>query len=90
MANYIARYIEKLESGEIVASARIKQLYIQHIKPIIEGKDPDYYFDEKRGSKFIKFAESFCRQSKGEWNSQPLKLMLFQKAKYQVIFGFLE
>lgn len=90
MSNYIARYIEKLESGEIVASKRIRQLYLQHIKPIIEGKDPDYYFDEKRGSKFIKFAEGFCRQSKGEWNSQPLKLMLFQKAKYQVIFGILE
>lgn len=88
--NYISEYIEKIETGEILVSKRIKQLYLQIIKPIVEDKDPDYYFDEKVGSKFILFTEKFCKQSKGEWNNQPLKMMLFQKAKYQVLFGILE
>lgn len=88
--NYITEYIEKIETGEILVSKRIKQLYLQIIKPIVEDQDPNYYFDEKRGSIFIKFAETFCKQSKGEWNSQPLEMMLFQKAKYQVLFGILE
>lgn len=88
--NYISEYIEKIETGEILVSKRIKQLYLQIIKPIVEDKDPDYYFDEKVGSKFILFTETFCKQSKGEWNNQPLKMMLFQKAKYQVLFGILE
>lgn len=88
--NYISEYIEKIETGEILVSKRIKQLYLQIIKPIVEDKDPDYYFDEKVGSKFILFTERFCKQSKGEWNNQPLKMMLFQKAKYQVLFGILE
>lgn len=88
--NYISEYIEKIETGEILVSKRIKQLYLQLIKPIVEDKDPDYYFDEKVGSKFILFTETFCKQSKGEWNNQPLKMMLFQKAKYQVLFGILE
>lgn len=88
--NYISEYIEKIETGEILVSKRIKQLYLQIIKPIVEDKDPDYYFDEKVGSKFILFTETFCKQSKCEWNNQPLKMMLFQKAKYQVLFGILE
>lgn len=88
--NYIREYIEKIETGEILVSKKIKKLYLQIIKPIVEDKDPDYYFDEKRGSKFIGFTEQFCKQSKGEWNGEPLKMMLFQKAKYQALFGILE
>jgi len=88
--NYISEYIEKIETGEILVSKKIKKLYLQILKPIVEDKDPDYYFDEKRGSKFIGFTEQFCKQSKGEWNGEPLKMMLFQKAKYQALFGILE
>lgn len=87
--NFIEEYIAAIRTGAVTVSKRIKQLYFQ-IEPIIKDEDPDYYFDEKAGSKFIEFTENFCRQSKGEWNSEPLKLMLFQKAKYQIIFGIKE
>ena len=90
MANYIKQYIDAIETGEIVVSNYIRLLYCQHLKPIIEGKDPRWYFNEKKGSKFIKFAEGFCRQSKGDWNGKTLQLCLFQKAKYQAIFGILD
>lgn len=89
MTNYIQQYIKSIESGDIKVCRRIKQLYLGVIKPIIEGNDDKYYFDIKKGSKFIEFAEKYCKQSKGEWNGRPLKLLLFQKAKYQCIFGIL-
>lgn len=88
--NYIAQYIEAIESGEIVVSKWIRMFYCNHIKPIILNQDPKWYFSEKKGSKFIEFAEGYCRQSKGDWNGKPLKLCLFQKAKYQCLFGILD
>lgn len=88
--NYVAQYIEAIEKGEIVVSKWIRLFYCQMIKPIIENRDPKWYFSEKRGSKFITFAETYCKQSKGDWNNKPLKLCLFQKAKYQVLFGILD
>lgn len=90
MANYIKQYIDAIESGEILVSKWIRILYCEKLKPIIQGEDPRWYFNEKKGSKFIKFAEGFCRQSKGDWNGKTLKLCLFQKAKYQTIFGILD
>jgi len=87
--NYIAQYIEAIENGEIVVSKWIRMFYCNHIKPIILNQDPKWYFSEKKGSKFIEFAEGYCRQSKGDWNGKPLKLCLFQKAKYQCLFGIL-
>ncbi len=88
--NYVQEYIDKIRSGEIVVCNKIKQLYLGIIEPILRDEHPLYYFNEKRGEKFITFAEKYCRLSKGEWNGKTIKLMLFQKAKYQSIFGILK
>lgn len=88
--NYVKEYIEALESGTIVASKKVKKWYIKHIKPIINDENTKYYFNEKRGERFIRFAETFCKQSKDKWAGKPLALCLFQKAKWQCIFGILD
>lgn len=88
--NYVQEYIDKLRSGEIVTSKKVKKLYFNIIEPVLKDQHPRYYFNEKRGEKFIRFAETFCRQSKGDWYGKKTKLMLFQKAKYQALFGILE
>ena len=88
--NYVKLYIEKLKSGEIITSKKVKKWYFNHIEPIINDQDPNYYFNEKRGEKFIRFAETFCKQSKDRWAGKPLSLCLFQKAKWQCIFGILK
>lgn len=87
--NYVQEYIDKIESGEILVCEKIKKLYLKLIKPIINDEHPLYYFNEKRGEKFIKFAEGFCKQWKAPWAGKKLKLALFQKAKWQCIFGIL-
>ena len=87
--NYVQEYIDKIESGEIIVSKKVKKLYLNIIKPIIHDEHPKYYFNEKRGEKFIKFAEGFCKQSKSPWHGKKLGLLLFQKAKYQCVFGIL-
>lgn len=88
--DYVAEYIQKIESGEINACKKIKKCYLKIIKPCIEGKHQKYYYDEEEGEKFIKFAETYCKQSKGKWAGKTTELALYQKAKYQAFFGILE
>jgi phage terminase large subunit-like protein len=87
--NYIAEYIHEIESRRIRVSKKVKKVYLEWFKPIINDENPKYYFNPVPGSKYIEFAETFCKQSKGEWTGEPLEFMLFQKAKWQAIFGIL-
>ena len=88
--NYVQEYIDKIRSGEIITSKKVKKLYFNIIEPIIKDQDPTYKFNEELGEVFIDFAETLCKQSKGEWAGKTIELMLFQKAKYQSIFGIVE
>ena len=90
MKCYVTEYIEKIRSGEIVTSKKVKQLYFKIIEPIIKDQDPVYKYVPELGEIFIDFAETLCKQSKGEWAGKLIELMLFQKAKYQAIFGIVE
>ena len=49
-----------------------------------------YVFDEAKSLRAIHFIEKYCKQSKGQWNGKPLKLLLFQKAFLQALFGFVD
>lgn len=88
--NFVVDYYEKILSGEIVTSRRVKAVYERIVKEIREP-DPDspYYFDEDRGERPILFIERFCKQSQGSLGDE-LRLELFQKAYIQTLFGFLE
>ena len=55
-----------------------------------ENETHTYIFNEKKGNKPIIFIEKFCKNSKGKWAGQPLKLELFQKAFIQALFGFID
>lgn len=88
--NFVVDYYEKILSGEIVTSRRVKAVYERIVQEIREP-DPDspYYFDEDRGERPILFIERFCKQSQGSLGDE-LRLELFQKAYIQTLFGFLE
>lgn len=88
--DYLKEYIDKIESKEITVSKRIYQFYVNVIKPIVEDKSEKYYYDLNKGLFFIEFAETFCKQSKSKWHGKKIKLMLFQKAKYQCLLGILD
>lgn len=90
MKCYVTQYIDKIKSGEIKTSKKIKKLYLKILEPIINDQDPKYKYIPELGEIFIDFAEKLCKQSKGEWAGKPIKLMLFQKAKYQAFFGIVD
>lgn len=87
--NYVKEYIDAIEKGSIKVNRKVKKLYCEILKPIIEDKNEKYYFNEKKGERVIKFLEGFCKQRTGIYRGKNLQLMLFQKAKWQAIFGIL-
>ena len=87
---YLEEYANKVLSGEIVACNRVKQVYTLLLDKL---KNPEkyktYFFDEERANRPIDFIEKFCKQAQGKTGA-PLKLELFQKAKHQAVFGFVD
>ncbi len=87
--NFVSMYLEKINSGEISACTKIKKLYQREVN-WIKNPPKDFYFDEAEGARPIEFIERFCKNSKGKWGGQPIELELFQKAKIQLVYGWLE
>lgn len=85
---YIEEYYNKIVSGEIVACKRIKQVYKKLVDDIHNPKD-NWIFDIELAEKPIIFIETFCKQAQGKMGTA-LQLELFQKAKLQAIFGFVD
>ena len=83
--NYIDEYLNSIRSGKCIVSKRIRRVYEKLSDDIHNPKD-GFIFDEKKAQRPIDFIERFCRHSKGEWASQPLKLELFQKAFISALF----
>lgn len=67
--NYITAYNSLIQSGEIVASRRVKQVYAR-LAAATADTSGQYIFDEARASRPIAFIERFCKHSKGEWAGQ--------------------
>ena len=76
---------------------KVNRLVSQKVRAVYErevgwiDKPPKgYYFDENKGNEVIEFIELFCKHSKGRWAGKPFKLELFQKAKFQLAFGWMD
>lgn len=85
--NYILAYWEKIQSGEVVVSKRVRQQYEKLVDELHNPRDP-WVFDLEAANAPIEFIERFCRHSKGKWIGQPVRLELWQKAMLQSVFGF--
>lgn len=80
-------YFSQIYDGKIVANEKMKRqsemLLEQFISP------GEFHFDYDIAKKHIDFMEQFCKLPTGNIG-QPLKLELFQKARFQAIFGFVD
>jgi len=86
--SHIEDYYNKIQSGEIVTSKRVKQIYERLVNEI---HNPGiYHFNEELANRPIEFVERFCKHSKGQWAGSKVELMLFQKAFLQALFGFVD
>ena len=89
--NAVEEYLAMIQSGDEVVSTKVRELYEREVNFVKNPpKDFPYYFDPERGDHHIGFMEKFCKQSKGSKAKQPLKFEPFQKAKMQLVFGWVE
>lgn len=87
--NWPKTYLAAIQSGAEVVSLKVKTLYERECAWMDDPELP-FYFDEEAGQRPIDFIERYCKHSQGKWCGKPVVLELFQKAKLQLIFGWLE
>lgn len=92
IANWPMAYLQAIRSGEEIVSEQVRMVYERECGWMEQPPDDPawhYRFDAEKGLRPITFIERFCRQSKGALGA-PLRLELFQKAKIQLAFGWVD
>lgn len=87
MDNYILAYYQQIKDGSIVVGKWVSLLYEMIVRGIEDGT---YIFNQQKANRAINFIETFCRHNKGVLAPQQLKLMLWQKAFYSLMFGIVD
>ena len=89
--NWPKEYLRRIHAGEIAVSKKVLAVYERECAWMdAPPADFPYVFDEEKGQRHIDFMEKFCRQSKGKAGKKLIKFELFQLAKLQLIFGWVE
>lgn len=83
----LEQYFTAILDGKIIAGNKMKQA----AEMILEqyANPNEYHFDIDIANRHIEFIERFCKQPSGKLGV-PLKLEMFQKARFQTIFGFVD
>lgn len=82
--NYLLAYYQQIEDGTVTVGRWIRLLYEWLIAGIERG---DFYFNQRKANRAIRFYETFVRHNKGVLAPGRLKLELFQKAALSAIYG---
>ncbi len=86
--HWLEQYACAVLTGKITACKKVRTLCAVLLNKIRHPeRNKPYVFDLERANLHIDFVERFCRQPQGQLGA-PLKLELFQKARWQAIFGF--
>lgn len=80
-------YFSRINDGSITACEKMKQVSERLLNAY--SNPGEFHFDEKIAKRHTDFIERFCKQPSGKIG-QPLKLQLFQKARLQALFGFVD
>ena len=83
----LQEYCEKVLSGKITACRRLRQTCEKLLWDL--DNPSDWHFDAELAEKHIAFIERFCKTPSGQLGA-PLKLELYQKARLQAIYGFVD
>ena len=85
--NYILKYYQGIRDGSIIAGKWIRMLY----ERILDGiEDGTYAYSQQRCDACINFIEKYFHHNKGVLAPGLLKLDLWQKATFSLMFGILD
>ena len=80
-------YFTSIYDGSIIACDKMKRVSEMLMNNF--SCPGEFHFDYEIAKWHIEFIERFCKQPTGKLG-QPLQLQLFQKARWQAIFGFVD
>lgn len=80
-------YFGKIVDGKIVACDKMRRISEILLERFLSPDE--WHFDADIASRHTKFIETFCKLPSGAVG-QPLRLELFQKARLQALFGFVD
>lgn len=83
----LERYFTALLDGKIPACRRMKQVAERLLENL--ACPGEFHFDPDIAQRHIEFIQRFCRVPSGRLG-EPLRLELFQRARLQAIFGFVD
>lgn len=83
----LKEYGEAVLAGKITACDKVKRICEILLEEMTSPQE--YHFDEELAKRHTDFIELFCKQPSGNLG-QPLKLELFQKARLEAVFGFVD
>ena len=81
------KYFGGILDGKIVACDKMKRISEILIEQYLTPNE--FHFDSGIANKRIQFIEKYCKQPSGDIG-KPLHLELFQKARLQALFGFVD
>jgi phage terminase large subunit-like protein len=81
------KYFTQIYDGRIIACEKMKMLSERLLNQYVSPEQ--YHFDEALANHHIGFIEQYCKQPTGKLGT-PLRLELFQKARLQALFGFVD
>lgn len=84
---YLEEYFTALLDGKIAACEKMKLISEKLLNGLYNPGE--FHFEEEIANKHIDFIETFCKVPAGDIG-EPLKLELFQKARLQAIYGFVD
>ena len=82
---YLEEYWQAIQTGKVIAGKWIKKAIRNLIRDL---DDPRYTYNMEYAHKRMRFQETLCLQSKQPYYGKPLKLMLWQKAFWEVVYSF--
>lgn len=96
MTSYIREYADAIDRGWVEIDGKKARLVvgskIKKAMSILTGylDDPRIKFDPTEAHRRIRFQETCCLQGYAPYYNQPLRLMLWQKAFFEAIYGLYE
>lgn len=81
------QYFSGIGDGKIIACEKMKRIADTLMEKYLNPGE--FHFDREIANRHIEFIERFCKLPTGKLG-QPLRLELFQKARLQSIFGFVD
>lgn len=81
------QYFSGIGDGRIIACEKMKRIADTLMEKYLNPGE--FHFDLEIANRHIEFIERFCKSPTGKLG-QPLRLELFQKARLQSIFGFVD